>query len=356
MAYGNGSSAEGKEKSVLELARDGEEPPHSYVCSEEDRPLDASSPTSPIPHVDLQLLFSSGPSKESEMEKLRSTLDSWGFFQAINHGISSSLLEKVISVGREFFHLSKEERQKFSKRAYGKEEDGLETIPQNGPQDQILDWNDQLYLQVIPEDARKLDDWPENPNSFRDILHEYTMEINDVIHLVLRAMANLVGLEEDYFVRQFGDKATAHARFNYYPPCSRPDLVLGIKSHSDGSGITILLPDPGVDGFEVLKDNQWFRIHPIRHALLINVGDQIEIMSNGIFKSPVHRAVTNLEKERISLAMFLAAEVDKEIGPANSLVNTSRPRLYKNIKVKDYLDMFLLNFLEGKRSIDFVKV
>ena len=115
-------------------------------------------------------------------------------------------------------------------------------------------------------------------HNYRDILHEYTMEINDVIHLVLRAMANLVGLEEDYFVRQFGDKATAHARFNYYPPCSRPDLVLGIKSHSDGSGITILLPDPGVDGFEVLKDNQWFRIHPIRHALLINVGDQIEVI------------------------------------------------------------------------------
>ncbi|XXG64660.1 hypothetical protein AAC387_Pa05g2551 [Persea americana] len=354
MAYG--SSAEEQETSVLELARDGGEPPHSYVRREEERPLDASPPASPIPPVDLQLLFSSGPSKESEMEKLRSTLDSWGFFQAINHGISSSLLEKVINVGREFFYLSKEERQKFSKQAYGKDEDGLETIPQNVPKDRILEWNDHLYLQVIPEHARKIDRWPDNPTSFRNILHEYSMKINDVIHLVLQAMANLVGLEEDYFVRQFGNMATVHARFNYYPPCSRPDLVLGLKSHSDGSGITILLPDPAVDGLEVLKDNQWVKVRPVHHAILINVGDQIEIMSNGIFKSPVHRAVTNSERERISVVMFLAAEVDKEIGPADGLVNAGRPRLYKAIKVKDYLDMFLLNSLKGKRSIDFVRV
>ena len=115
-------------------------------------------------------------------------------------------------------------------------------------------------------------------HNYRIILHEYSMKINDVIHLVLQAMANLVGLEEDYFVRQFGDKATAHARFNYYPPCSRPDLVLGLKSHSDGSGITILLPDPAVDGLEVLKDNQWVKVRPVHHAILINVGDQIEVI------------------------------------------------------------------------------
>ena len=82
----------------------------------------------------------------------------------------------------------------------------------------------------------------------------------------------------------------------------------------------------------------------------------LQIMSNGIFKSPVHRAVTNSERERISVVMFLAAEVDKEIGPADGLVSAGRPRLYKAIKVKDYLDMFLLNSLKGKRSIDFVRV
>lgn len=112
----------------------------------------------------------------------------------------------------------------------------------------------------------------------RDALHEYSMRINDVIHLVLRAMANLVGLGEDYFLRQIGHWASVYARFNYYPPCSRPDLVLGIKSHSDGAGITILLPDPAVDGLQVLKDDQWVKVRPIHHALLINVGDQMEVI------------------------------------------------------------------------------
>ncbi|KAF2318123.1 hypothetical protein GH714_041474 [Hevea brasiliensis] len=61
------------------------------------------------------------------------------------------------------------------------------------------------------------------------------------------------------------------------------------------------------------------------------------IMSNGIFKSPVHRVVTNSEKERITVAVFCIPDSDKEIKPADALVNETRPRLYKN--VKDYKSM-----------------
>lgn len=341
-------------KSVFELSMDGDEPPQSYVHEEDDRPSEACPPTSPIPFIDLHLLLSSGPSKEAEMEKLRSSLQTWGFLQAINHGISSSLLNTVSNVGKEFFHLPKQEKEKYSNQAYGKDKDGLENI-ENVSENEILDWNEQLYLLMLPEDERKLERWPETPISFREILHEYSMKIKEVIHLVLGAMANLVDLKEDYFMKQFDNGAKVYGRFNYYPPCSRPDLVFGIKSHSDGSGITILLPDPAVEGLEIFKDNQWVKVPPVPNTLLINVGDQMEIMSNGIFRSPVHRVVANSKEERVSLAMFLAADVEKEIGPADELVNSSRPRSYKTVKVQDYLDVFLRCFTEGKRAIDWAK-
>lgn len=77
-------------------------------------------------------------------------------------------------------------------------------------------------------------------------------------------------------------------------------------------------------------------------------------MSNGILKSPVHRVVTNSERERISLALFCAPESDKEIGPADGLINDKRPRLYN--KVKNYGDTYFQYFQLGKRAIDAVKL
>ena len=80
-----------------------------------------------------------------------------------------------------------------------------------------------------------------------------------------------------------------------------------------------------------------------------------QIMSNGIFKSPVHKVVTNSERERISLAVFCHPGSNEEIGPVDTLVDESRPRLYK--KVKNYVDIYFQNFGHlGKRAIDAVKI
>jgi isopenicillin N synthase-like dioxygenase len=77
-------------------------------------------------------------------------------------------------------------------------------------------------------------------------------------------------------------------------------------------------------------------------------------MSNGIFKSPVHRVVTNSERERISLAVFCIPEPGKEIGPVDGLVNESSPRLYK--KMKNYVDIYFQYYQQGKRPIDAAKI
>ncbi|KAL5985656.1 hypothetical protein ACLOJK_027642 [Asimina triloba] len=171
-------------------------------------------------------------------------------------------------------------------------------------------------------------------------------------------MGKLLDLEEDYFLKQFDEKAAAYARFNYYPRCSRPDLVHGLKPHSDGSGITILLPHQTVEGLEVCKDGKWVEVNALPYALIINVGDQMEVMSNGMFKSPVHRAVANSVEDRFSLVIFLLANAEKEIGPADGLIDeeNGKPRLYKRFKVKEYLEFFYYSSKQGKRAIDWAKV
>ncbi|XP_077222996.1 protein SRG1-like isoform X1 [Tasmannia lanceolata] len=278
--------------------------------------------------------------------------------EALGHGISSSLLDEVGQLARDFFNLPMKEKQRYSKIGIGGHEDGMEAYGNDivYSEDQILNWNDRLFLLVTPEEERKLDRWPENPSTFRQILHEYSAKMKEVGDFLLKAMAKLLDLEENYFVSRFGEKAKMYVRFNYYPPCSRPDLVLGLTPHSDGRGITILLQDNAVDGLEVLRDGEWVNVPAIPHALLVNLGDQMEIMSNGIFKSPVHRAVTNSEKERVSVAMFFSPDPQTEISPADELVDTMKSRLYKKVKAEDYIQIFLKNYAQGERTIDWAKV
>ncbi|KAI3956797.1 hypothetical protein MKX01_027982 [Papaver californicum] len=117
-----------------------------------------------------------------------------------------------------------------------------------------------------------------------------------------------------------------------------------------------LILDPEVQGLQVLKDDQWINVSCMPGALLINVADQVEIMSNGIFKSPIHRVVTNKERERLSLAMFYGAKFDKEIEPTAGLINESNPRMFRKVNVKDYLEVFFPKYLQGERAIDWAKV
>ncbi|KAL6996647.1 hypothetical protein U1Q18_006778 [Sarracenia purpurea var. burkii] len=339
-------------KRVQELVLNGEDPPAPYISrdgTDPDTTEDAySTGFSPVPVVDLGVLSRSpAPSTEEyddELQKLKSALHSWGCFQAIGHGIPSSFLDKIVEVTREFFELPMEVKKKYSKTVVEFEGYGADPVPEEG---QSLDWSDRLFLDVHPEDLRKLRFWPETPASFRDVLREYTEKMKMVTELTSKAMAKSLNLDENCFLNQFGERATLQARFNYYPKCQRPDLILGLKPHSDGSGYTIILQDEV--GLQVFNKDKWYTVPRIPHAILILMADQMEIMTNGVFKSPVHRVLSNSERDRISIAMFYTPEKGKEISPEDGLVDDGRPRLFK--KVKDYADTHWEYYQRGMRAL-----
>lgn len=97
---------------------------------------------------------------------------------------------------------------------------------------------------------------------------------------LLQAIALALNLEENCFLDMYGEEATMIAVYNLYPPCPRPDLAIGLKPHADGTAFTYLLQDKEVEGLQVLKDNQWYRVPVIPEAFVINVGDQIEVTAN----------------------------------------------------------------------------
>ncbi|BAT98825.1 hypothetical protein VIGAN_10017300 [Vigna angularis var. angularis] len=141
-------------------------------------------------------------------------------------------------------------------------------------------------------------------------------------------------------------------RINYYPPCPQPENVLGLKSHTDASALTILLQGNEVEGLQLKKDGTWLPVHPLPNAFMVFIGDVLEVVTNGIYKSIEHRAVVNSMKERFSIATFSGAEWNGNIGPAPSLVTPETPALFKTIGIADFYKGYLSPEHQGKSFIN----
>ncbi|KAK4341791.1 hypothetical protein RND71_037607 [Anisodus tanguticus] len=157
----------GPPKGIQEISADGEEPPPEFFVKDTILAGNLSSvPLIEIPVIDLNLLLFDPTSEayKDEVNKLLSALSSWGVFQIIGHGMSSSYLDEIRNLSKSFFSLSTEEKQKYGRASDGFEGYGSDPIFVEG---QVLDWCDRLFLLAYPEDQRNLKFWPQNPANFR---------------------------------------------------------------------------------------------------------------------------------------------------------------------------------------------
>lgn len=109
-------------------------------------------------------------------------------------------------------------------------------------------------------------------------------------------------------------------KFAMYPACPRPDLVWGLRAHTDAGGIILLLQDDAVGGLEFLKgDREWVPVGPTKGSrIFVNIGDQVEVMSGGAYRSVVHRVAAGVEGRRLSVATFYNPGQDAVVAPATA--------------------------------------
>lgn len=338
-------------KLVQEIAKQGNGIPEGYLHKNGfPEAIDAPDLWWDNLLIDLSLLSSSTP----ELAKLRSALSEWGCFQVINHGIESSFLEDLVEVSKQFFALPLDEKLKYCSTA--------DDVFQGYGSDavfagaQTMSWNDRLFLTLYPEENRKLQFWPTKPEKFRGMIDEYSKKLATIMEALFKAMARSLNLEEDCFLKHQGKQGPITGRFCLYPRCPCPEQVLGVKPHSDGTTIAFLLPEKEVDGLQVLKDDRWYKVPVIPGALFVNFGDIGEVMTNGEFKSVIHRVVTNAVKDRISVAAFCSPENTKEIGPLKELVISHQPELYKRFNNHEFRRIFFESYAQGLRTIDALKL
>ena len=114
-------------------------------------------------------------------------------------------------------------------------------------------------------------------------------------------MSENLGIEKDYIKESFsGSKGpSVGTKVAKYPQCPRPELVRGLREHTDAGGIILLLQDDQVPGLEFFKDGQWVEIPPSKNnTVFVNTGDQMEVLTNGRYKSALHRVMADKSGSR----------------------------------------------------------
>ncbi|KAK1423666.1 hypothetical protein QVD17_18973 [Tagetes erecta] len=312
--------------------------PARYIRPDQDSPIISSLPSSmpQVPIIDMARLLSQD-SVHSEVEKLHRACKDWGFFQLINHEVSCSLLKKLKEETQEFFKLPLEEKMKFGQKPGDLEGFGQAFVVS---EEQKLDWSDMLSFITLPCHLRKPHLMPKLSHPFRDVIEEYSKEVEKVALKTLMFMAKALKIEEEEMEEMFSNGLQA-IRMNYYPPCPQPEQVIGFTPHADGSGITFLLQVDQVEGLQIKKDGIWIPVIPRPDAFVVNIGDVIQIVSNGEYNSIEHRAVVNAENDRISIAMFINPNLGAEIGPSPSLVTPEKPARFMRITYGDFLKKYM---------------
>ncbi|KAF8397282.1 hypothetical protein HHK36_016195 [Tetracentron sinense] len=311
--------------------------PDRYIKPPSQRPsLDSASPTeSSIPLIDLGGLFGDDANlRASIINRISEACTDWGFFQVVNHGVSPVLMDQMLQVWRQFFHLPIELKQVHANSPRTYEGYGSRLGVEKGA---ILDWSDYFFLHYLPSSLKDYNKWPALPNSCREVIEEYGKELVKLCTILMKVLSINLGLGEDYLQNMFGgDDIGSCLRVNFYPKCPQPDLTLGLSSHSDPGGMTLLLPDDRVAGLQVRKGDNWVTVKPAKHAFIVNIGDQIQVLSNAIYKSVEHRVIVNSAEERVSLAFFYNPKSDLPIEPAKELVTPDRPALYPPMTFNEY--------------------
>ncbi|KAK3157118.1 hypothetical protein QOZ80_2AG0116410 [Eleusine coracana subsp. coracana] len=336
---------------VADTIRNNGEVPERYVRSEikaEGVIVDAEGYNLPI--VDMSRLLSPEFSDE-EAVKLGSACENWGFFQLVNHGVESVLLQQIKDDITEFFSLPLEEKLAVAIQPNGVQGFGHHFV---FSKEQKLDWVDLLFLATRPVEERSLDFWPTKPSTFRDTLDKYSLEMANVSRQLLKYMANSLGVDQDTLLDTFKGQPQS-VRINYYPPCFQADKVLGLSPHTDGVGMTFLLHVNDVQGLQIKKDGKWFSVESMPGALVVNIGDVLEILTNGKYKSIEHRAVVNPDKERITIAAFHSLNLFCTIGPLKDLLKVGEAR-YKDIDGVEFTKGYFAAKLEGRRYLESLKL
>ncbi|XP_010043943.3 1-aminocyclopropane-1-carboxylate oxidase homolog 4-like [Eucalyptus grandis] len=272
-----------------------------------------------------------------------------GFLQVVNHGVPAEVLDCTI-VAVKAFH---EQLAEAKARIYRRQMDTGVSFFSNVDLflSKAASWRDTLQVRLGP----KLADTEEILKVCRNEVLAWNQQVERLGSILLGLLSEGLGLSPG----KLQELTCLDMRMmvgHYYPYCPQPDLTVGLTSHADPGVITVLLQDQ-VGGLQVKHGDEWVDVKPVLGALVVNIGDIIQIMSNDEYKSIDHRVLANPSQEpRVSIAVFCnPSNCENEFGPFPELVSLDKPAAFRQFTLNEYMRRFFTKELDGKSLINYFR-
>ncbi|MFC8934434.1 isopenicillin N synthase family dioxygenase [Rhodococcus sp. NPDC057135] len=267
-----------------------------------------------LPVLDLSLAQNPATAEQFRTQ-LREATHEVGFFYLVGHGIPDDLQRRLLDVAREFFALPTAEKLAIenvrSPHFRGYTRLGGELT--EGKQD----WREQIDIGAEQPAAERTDasppweilqgpnQWPDALPELRDVITEWNDTLTSIALSLLREWAVALGQDANIFDDAFAHDPSILIKVVRYP--GRPEGAgsQGVGGHKDAGVLTLLYVEPGKGGLQVEHDGDWIDAPPIDGALVVNIGELLEVATGGYLKATVHRVISpEGDGERISVPFF----------------------------------------------------
>jgi isopenicillin N synthase-like dioxygenase len=276
-----------------------------------------------LPVLDLRRFDAAGDERASFLADLRNAAREFGFFYLSGHGIPEGLTRSVVALAWRFFALPDEDKLAIemvnSPHFRGYTRAGFEYT--RGERD----WREQVDIgaerPALPRDPNAPawtrlqgpNQWPAALPELKPVVLDYQEKTTALAIRVLRAFSAALEQPEDVFAPIYTPAPTQLIKIIRYPGRAAGESDQGVGAHKDSGFLAILLQDKAA-GLQVEGDDGWIDAPPIPGTFVVNIGEILEIASNGYLRANVHRVVSPpAGAERLSVASFLGARLDSEV-------------------------------------------
>ncbi len=282
-----------------------------------------------LPVIDVSNLALAGT-----REAIHVACRDWGFFQIVGHDISEHVIAMVRQQMRLFFEQPiaiKREILRTADNPWGFYDRELTKRTQDWKQ--VYDFGPPDGGVIRPQWPAALPEFPIAIRAFYDACDRLSLDL-------LRVIAMNLGMPARSLDCHFRPAHTSFLRLNYYPRCPAParpaDLAmaesgyLGVNHHTDAGALTLLLQD-AQPGLEVFHGGAWTLVEPRPDALVVNIGDIVQVWSNDRYQAALHRGLADARSERFSAPFFFNPAYSTEYAPLPSTVDVQSPPRYHPI-------------------------
>ncbi|KAM0839484.1 hypothetical protein ACQ4PT_060282 [Festuca glaucescens] len=290
----------------------------------------AQPPMADVRAVDL--CAAPGAARAAAARALVAACEEQGFFRVTGHGVPQELVLAVETAAAGFFALPQAEKEGGVGEPVGY---GCKQIGDGGD----LGWIEYLLLCLTSAGTVPAASFPFS--TLPELLEEYAAAVRRVARGVLELMAEGLGIEPaDAISRLVADAESDNMlRVNHYPPAPAQQagrLLTGFGEHTDPQIISVLRSN-GTTGLEIAgHDGAWASVPPEADSFFINVGDALQVLTNGRFRSVKHRVVVSSERSRVSMIFLGGPPPGARLAPLPQLLGDGGGSRYREFTWKEY--------------------